>query len=414
MSFLVRRTGRAWAGWRDLDAVHARPDENPIQPPWRRTNTGRNVWLENNILSIADGLSTPMQLGGVSYEQQPFTSNWGCEMDLNIDGAILIQQQFFAACISPTWTSVAFTDLANRPMVAIHRNVGQVGNTLKVMVYHDLNTIETLAETGELSGLMNRTWCRFTVLVDRDRLVRAYINGVFLIQQWLPSGYASGPGKRAMNFLNQCTAWSMQRNFVLFDQVSDFQSVAPWSEVYADNFNRVNGPPGNGWTQLGTDAAIVNNTWSTTGTTAGSRGLIRDTGVTNGVQRIEGTIGGDLPPSSQADSSLILRTNATGSEGLAANIFSGHLYLAHFTGGLEAPTFSDFENTDEIAVPDGATLAFAVTGQAAWIELNGAIVLMADVNHTVTTTNSWAGLRVERASSSNSASWNDVRILTRS
>ncbi|MFE2994289.1 hypothetical protein ACFXG4_05065 [Nocardia sp. NPDC059246] len=413
MSFLLRRTNRAWAGWRDLDALHSRPNENPIQPPWKRTNTGRTVWLEGNVLKIQDAFETIMQLGGVSYEMQPFTQNWGCEFDLNCDGAVLVQQQFWAACISPTWTSVAFTDLANRPMIAIHRNVGQLGNTLKVMVYHDLNTIETLAETGELSGLMNRTWCRMTILVDRDRLVRAYINGTPLLQQWLPTAYASGPGKRAMNFLNQCTAWSEMKNFVLFDQQSDFQSVAPWSSVYYDDFNRPDGAPGNGWTQQGSNASIVGNSWSVTGGSDSSNGLLRDTGVTSGIQRVEAIVGGNLGPSGGADASLILRATPDGSEGLSANFFSGTIYLSRFTGGLATPTFTDYMSTSEVTVPNGAKAAFACTNQAAWIEVNGQIVLMADVNNKVTTSNSWGGLRVSRRSGSNSHSWNDVRLLTR-
>ncbi|MGW3545908.1 hypothetical protein ACWDNI_35950 [Nocardia niigatensis] len=412
MSFLLRRTGRAWAGWRDLDTLHSRPDENPIQPPWRSTNSNRAVWLEGNVLKIADGLSTPMQLGGVSYWRMPFTQNWGAEFDLNLDGNV-IMEQFFAMCISPSWTSVAFTDLKELPMISIYRGVFSATASVRILVYHDLNFHDTLASTQEYSGLMNRSWYRVTILVDRDRLIRVYIGGVFVFQFWLSTALKSGPGRRALNFLNQTTSVSEMKNYVLFDQPSDFQSVAPWSTVHYDDFNRPDGAPGNGWTQQGANAGIVGNSWSVTGTSDTSVGLLRDTGVTNGVQRVEGVIGGNLPPSGGADASLILRAKPDGSEGLAANFFSGHIYLSRFTGGLNNPTFTDYMDTGEITVPNGTKAAFAATDQAAWIELNGGIVLMADVNHKVTTANSWGGARVSRRSGNNSASWNDLRLMTR-
>ncbi|MET8430176.1 hypothetical protein [Nocardia sp. NPDC004860] len=412
MSFLLRRTARAWAGWRDLDALHSRPDENPVQPPWRQTNNSRTVWLENNVLKINDGLSTPMQLGGVSYWQMPFTQNWGCEMDLNIDGNI-IQEQFWAACISPSWTSVAFTDLKELPMIAIYRGVFSSTASIRILVYHDLNFHDTLASTQEYSGLMNRSTYRLTILVDRDRLVRVYVSGTFVFQYWLSTALKAGPGRRALNFLNQTSAWSEQSNFVLFDQQSDFQSVAPWSSVFYDDFNRANGAVSNGWTQQGTNAGIVGNSWSVTGTADTNVGLIRDTGMTSGIQRVEGVIGGNLPPSSGADASLILRAKSDGSEGLSANFYAGHIYLSRFTGGLTNPTYTDYMDTAEVTVPNGATVAFSCTNQAAWIEVNGQIVLMADVNNKVTTSNSWGGLRVSQKSGNNSASWNDVRLLTR-
>ena len=410
MSWLLRRHWPlAWAGWRDLDAEHARPDENPIQKPWRRTNSNRTVWLENNILKIADAFETIMQLGGVSYEMQAFTPNWGADYDLNIDGDI-IQEQFFGAAITPSWSSVAFTDTANRPIVAVYRPSLSAISRLRIMVYHDLNFIETLAETGTIAGLMNRVWYHVRILVDRDRLVRMYINGTLSMQHWLPAQYSAGPGVRALNFLNQTTAWSEQKNFRLFDHDTIFKTVTQWQNtVKYDDFNRPNGAVANGWTQVGTNAAIVNNTWSTTGTTDGSRALLVDTGA--GAQRVEATIGGNIAPNATAGSSLILRCNADGSGGLMANVFSTAIFIARFTGSLTAPTMIDYTSTP-ISISSGDEIAFSIVGDGAWVEVNGVVVLLADANGLAPATATRAGARVSRRDFADSASWNDIRVLT--
>jgi hypothetical protein len=328
-----------------LDAAHSRPDENPIQKPWRRTNSNRSVWLQGNELRIADYSETILQLGGVSYERMAFTQNWGAEFDLNIDGNI-IQEQFWGAAISPSWASVAFTDIAERPIVTVYRPATSSVTQLRIIVYHAGNTIETLATTGTFTGLMNRAWYQFRLLVDRDRLVRVYINNVLRLQYWLPAQYAAGAGVRALNFLNQTSAQSYQRNFWLFDQRSQFQTLTAWTSFLSDAFGRPDGVPGNGWTQAGTAGQLVSGSYATTGTTDGSRAIVRDSGNTSGIQRIVGVIGGAIAPNTGADASLMLRINAAGTEGLAANIYSNKIYVARFTGSLTSPTMADYTSTD--------------------------------------------------------------------
>lgn len=411
MSFLLRRhLPWAWAGWRDLDAAHARANENPIQPPWRRTNNSRTVWLESNVLKIQDYSETPMALGGVSFEHQPFTPHWGAEFGLNIDGNI-IQEQFFGMSITSSWTSVAFTDIADEPMIAIHRGVFSATNAIQILVYHALNTIETLASTGDLSGLMNRSWYTFRLQVDMDRLIRVYINDVLRLQYWLPEAYTRGPGKRALNFLNQTSAWSEQKNYRLYDRPSDFEISIGWLvEVIYDSLDRANGAVANGWTVFDTAGQIVSNSYATTGTTAGTRAIIRNTGVSHGTQRVEAHIGGAIAPNNTAYGSLILRTNSTGTTGLAANVFAAGIYISRYTGAITAPTMIDYDVT-ETPIVDGDLIAFSANGDRCWVEVNGEVVLLADLNGGSTPTNSWAGLSVGRLSSTNSASWRDARIL---
>lgn len=411
MSWLLRRhMPLARAGWRDIDTNHARPNEDPIQKPWRRTNSNRRVWLEGNVLKIADYSDTVFQVGGVSYEQMCFTPNWGCEFDLNIDGNI-VQAQYWGACISPSWAKVNFGDLIGLPMITVFRDATSAVNTIRIMVYTSLSSIDTLVQTGTMTGLMNRSTYRFKFLVDRDRLVRVYTNNVLRLQFWLPSGYKSGPGRRAVNFVNQTSAWSEQKNFFLFDQSSIFPSGARWEAAYSDTFNRADGAAGSPWTQYGTSASIVSNSWSTTGTSDGSRLLVQNSGSSGGVQRVEAVIGGNIAPNSATEASLIARLNSTGTDGLACNVFSNAIYLARMSSGPTNPTMTDFTRTTEVTVAAGDTVALSVVGDAAWVELNGALVLAADINGTIPVTNSWRGLRVARRSFTNGASWNSVSLL---
>lgn len=416
MTWLMRRHWPlAWAGWRDLDAAHARPDENPIQRPWQRVNSGRTVWLESNVLKIQDYSETPFEMGGVSYEKQPFTQNWGTDFDLNIDGNVL-QQQFWGAALTPSWSNVHFTSIAEHPMVVVWRDALSAVNTIKVIVYHSVGSLETLATTGNYTGIMARAWYPFRILVDRDRLVRVYTGNYgssgLRLQYWLPAQYKSSLGNRSLSFLNQTSAWSEQKNFRVFDHDTIFKTVTQWTvQVKYDDFDRANGPVGNGWTQIGTNAGIVSNSWSTTGTTDGSRGLLVDTGATNGAQRVEAIIGGNVAPNTGCEASLVLRCNAAGTDAIVVNVYSTVIYIARLTGSMTESTMIDYTTTP-VAITSGTKIAFSIVGDGAWVEVNDVVVLLADVNGQSPITNSWAGLRVARRSSANSASWNDARVLT--
>ncbi|WP_282775858.1 hypothetical protein [Nocardia sp. CC201C] len=366
--------------------------------------------LLGNVLEITDYSETVMQLGGVSYEQMAFTPHWGFECDLNIDGNI-IQQQFFGMVISPSWAQVTFTDIAGLPMVAIHRAVTSAVNTIDIMVYHDLGTIDTLVKTGTYGGLMHRNWYQVRLLIDRDRLVRFYVNDNLLLQYWLPDQYKGGPKHRALNFINQTSAWSEMKNFHLFDQEPMFLTGTQWALDFGDDFNRPNGGVGPDWVQFGTNAGIVAQSWSTTGTTDGSRMLTRTAPTATGAQRVEAVIGGNIDTNNDTAASLFVRGNNTCTEALVANIFRNAIYLAHMTGGPTNPTMSDFTYTDEVTVTEGDTVALSIIGNGAWVELNGVVVLCADINGALPTTNQRYGLRVARASFANSASWDSVSLM---
>ncbi|MFE5290223.1 hypothetical protein ACFRAQ_35170 [Nocardia sp. NPDC056611] len=355
---------------------------------------------------IADGLETPFQVGGVSYEKMCLTPDWGIEFDLRIDGNV-IQTQIFAMALSSSWAKVGFSDLIEVPMVSIWRDAfgGQL-NSIRVIVYHSAAEIESLASTGTYGDLQNNSWYTVKLLIDEDHLVRVYINGEFRFQYWLPNQYAAGPNRRALSLLNQTTNPAYIKNFRLFDNRSNLQTKIGWTrEAFYDNFNRANGSVGNGWTQIGTDAGIVNNSYASTG--SGSAAAIRDTGVTHGAHRVEAVVGGNNAPSS-TNCTLVARVKSDGSEGLAGNVFNNAVVLSHFTGGLDNPTMIDY-NSAAVSIPSGTLVALCCNGEAAWIEIGGEIVVMADMNgHVPAAGQTYAGVRVKQGS----GSWNDVRIKT--
>ncbi|MBF6363225.1 hypothetical protein IU447_24215 [Nocardia farcinica] len=412
MSFLLRRNlPWAWAGWRDLDAEHARPDENPIKPPWKRTNMARSVWLQGNELRIADYSETVFQVGGVSYEQMCYTPEWGAEYDLNVDGNI-IQLQFWGAAISSSWSKVGFSDLLNVPIVVVYRDAVSAVNTVRIIVYRNASTIETLASTQAYSGLMQRSWWRMKIRISLDHLVRVYYNDILLLQHWLPNSLAAGPNRRALSFLNQTSATSYQKNFRLGDYPPEYQILRPsqWAEIFADDFNRPDGAVGNGWTQFGVNAEIRSGSWTTIGTTNGNRAILRNSGNVNGVQRVEGILGGFIDPTT-GYSSLIVRGNAEGTLGLIGTFADNDLRIARYTsilsgGTVEAVTY--VTTADYGILDNNLPVAFCANGQFAWLEIDGEVVLLCEI--TTGPTGSWMGARVQR-DGVNSASWNSIRLM---
>jgi len=416
VSFLIKRGGRAFSGWRDLDAEHLRPDEIPVQPPWRRTNLSRTVGLVAaggvNELRIADYSETVFQVGGVSYERMALTNNWGAEFDLNIDGNIL-QLQYFGMVISPSWAKVGFSSLNDLPMITVWREVASASNSIKLIVYRGISTYDTLASTIEYGGLMNRSWYRLRIMVSLDHLVRVYYYSTLLMQYWLPNSLAPGPNRRALSFLNQTSAYSQMRNFRQGDYAPDYNILRPsqWAEVFADDFNRPDGAVDNGWTQLGTGAEIRSGSWTNIGTTNARRAIIRDTGNTNGVQRVEAVLGGFVDPTT-VSASLVLRTNSTGDSGLLASFANGQITITRFTSSLGTGSLS---GTTYVSTPDRGTLAnnlgvaFCANGEFAWVEVNGVVVLMAQVSTAVV--GQYAGAVVLRAGGIDSGSWNSVRLM---
>ncbi|MCM6778017.1 hypothetical protein NDR87_31020 [Nocardia sp. CDC159] len=413
MSFLLRRNlPLAWAGWLD---DFKRPPENPVKRPWVHLGDGTTADINAlEELHIPSNYASN-NAGGESYEFQPFTPNSGFEMEFwwPVEG---LAAQGFGLYFTDTWARVGAT-FANAVGVRLwHRAEGLGGEEVYFVEY------PSIFESGTFLGVFQSPVPFFgntltlRVWFDDDRWMRAWLNGNFIGARTIEPTFRLGPGRRCIRTSNTalCDAWVRWVDH--YDRPSSIPSAQVWSSVFYDDFNRANGDPGNGWTQIGTNASIQNNSWSTTGTTDGSRGLIRDTGIASGKIRIEATVGGNTGINNTADSGLVLCSNSAGTQGLCANIFGNRVFLSRFSTALSSnpPTFTDFDAMQSgIAIGNGDLLAFSVYNGNAWLEVNGERVLYATGIHSVVpATNSYAGLRVERASSNNSNAWNDVRIYS--
>ncbi|WP_280201400.1 hypothetical protein [Nocardia cyriacigeorgica] len=409
MSFLIRRNlPWAWAGWFD---DFNRPPENPIKQPWNHFGDGAPA-----ILNSVGEMEIPSNYnsvagGGESYEFMPFTPNFGIEWEMYwpAGGATA---QYFNLFIIENWAKVG-VNYANLLCIRLRHRIDAVGgDDIAIWEFNSFMTpgreivVAQVPQKYEAGTTTVRVW------IDRDMLVRVWVNNTYLLQAVPTANHRTGPERRGINFMNAGHPSAWVRWTKIYDRPTDFHTALAWNNtVIDDNFNRADGAVGNGWTQLGADAGLVGGSWSHISGNDTSVGLIRDTGVTHGAQRIEAVIGGNVPPHADRDSSLILRTNATGSEGLAANFYSGGVFLARFTGSLQSPTFHDFVST-AATITAGDTLAFSCNGEGAWIERNGQIILLAHLNGTVSGTNRYVGLRVERDSFNDSASWNSAKVLT--
>ncbi len=421
MSFLLRRNvPRAKAFWRDLDGTYPRPAENPIQKPWGiwGSNAGAVRLNSSNNIELDAVPQVTGNLGGVSFEHSCFTDCWGFDFALkaNVGGTLAVP---FMAFPTSSWAKVS-PDMNNLVKIEWQYRSAIVGShQLRVLKYtNPLANGDPQFGTTFTQNMFDGNWHDHRVLIDGDELVRIYIDGVAYLQGFLDSTLKLSPGKRAVNFQNGTGANNIQMaNFKLYDQATPLGIYNnSWASIFSDNFNRANGAVANGWTQLGTNASIVSNSWATTGTTDGNRAIIRNSGITNGIQRIEATIGGSSAPNNTADAGLVLCCNSAGTQGLSLNVFGNALYISRFSSVLSGSsiTFNDLAQIPSgITISSGDVLAFCLKNGVAWAEINGQKVLTTtnNANAVVPASNSWMGARVHRASFNNSASWNDVNLM---
>lgn len=408
MFVLKRSPPWVWAGWTD---DFNRPVENPIRQPWGHFGDGSPAELNNlQEMRIPSNYSSTTG-GGESYEFQPFTPNFGMEWEMwwPVEGAVA---QYLNMCIMENWSKVG-PSFDNSVMVRFRHAPAVTADDVRIMEFDGL-----MSAGHELAGAHSPVpffgnTITVKVLVDADSLCRVYINGQIICQALITPGHRPRPGRRGMNFFNNALADCWVRWIKIYDRPSIIPNPDQWISQFYDDFNRANGPVFNGWTEMGVEGQLVSGSYSMTGGANGSCAIIRDTGVTTGRQRVEAIAGGANGVNSDRDSSLVLRCNAAGTEGLALNFFSGHAYLARFSTSLNggSVTFHDFVDTG-VTVNNGDLLAFSAIGDTAWGEINGNIVIIAgNVSAVVPETNSYAGLRVER-DGAYSHSWNDFRFLT--
>lgn len=409
--FLLRRSRPwVWAGWVDN---FARSPETPIRQPWARWGSGPLASI-NSIEEMELPPVSGTTLGGVSYEYQPFTPNYGMEYEVWWP-VIGLGESALSLFIMQNWARVGI-DWTNTLGVRLFHQPAGSGDTIRIQQWDDLDSFSDDVAVAGSPVAFNGNTITIKVWVDEDQFVRVWCNNTLVAAGNLEDDFKTSWQRRGMNFMNQSAVSAWFRWIAIYDRGSSFPAFNRWSSIFYDDFGRADGAVGNGWTQIGSNAALRSGTWATINTTDGSRGLLRDTGITSGKVRIEGTVGGFINPNATADSGLVLCSNSAGTQGLCANIFSNKLYIARYSSALSnnPPSFTDYsDKTTGVTVANGDKVAFCVYDGNAHVEINGVKRLFAtNIHSVVPATNSYAGLRVERDSSNNSLSWNDVHIYS--
>ena len=307
MSFLLRRN-RPWAqaDWRDLDSLHSRADENPIRQPWGRYNTSRTCRLVSNELTIADYTETPFATGGVSYEHKALTPYWAYEFDASLNTAAFNLAEFMCFMTAP-WSRVGtnYTDV----LVCKLRYEGLSSNNSNIrFTKYDPSSAETVFTQQALAegfSFFNGTYHTIRVEWDNDEVVRAYVDGTLRIAMAVPDVSKLDPEKRSVNFSNQTTTTSKQRNFRLYDR--NYNTISP--KTYTDDFTTLSVL----WHQQSAQPASAAGAYGVSGTTDGYRRHMY-LGRSNTDQfRVSGVLTG---PTSMGGQALTARSNLRATQGV--------------------------------------------------------------------------------------------------
>jgi hypothetical protein len=414
MSFLLRRNlPWAWGGWYDSFEEYG---VSPLQWPWVHLGDGTPADFNNlGELHIRQNPTTTNG-GGESYEFMPFTPNWGFEAEFfwPAGGA---SAQAFDFLFTNTWADIgaAFVNCAG---IRFYYRTSPLSQNIYIAEYPSIMGIGTLLSTFVPPSPVNNTTVTFRMWIDDDQWCRLWFNGTYMGSATIESGFKFGPGRRCLRIFNNSLSDAYIRWIYHYDRIGSFPADTAWTQIFYDNFNGRSGNQNgvNGWTQIGTNAGVASDSWATNGTTDGSRGLIRNTGITNGRMRITATVGGAAGINGTADSSLVLCSNSAGTQALCANIFNSKIYISDLSSSIggSSPTFTDqTSKTSGVTVNTGDVVGFTVYDGLCYIDINGSRTLYSGAaNATTPASNSYAGLRVERASFNDSNSWNDVTIYS--
>ncbi|MFC4373388.1 hypothetical protein ACFO5K_04690 [Nocardia halotolerans] len=344
---------------------------------------------------------------GPSYGWQPFTKNWGfeCEVWYPVEG---IDNQHFFVVFTDSWVKISSDKFQNAAAVGFKHEFGGADNIAFAQFasmfspFHNLQTWSSPVGAFNGKTLTLRVWC------ENDEWLRIWVNGHYVGSKMPTADYKFNDLRRCVRLVNRSYCHCYVRWVNHYDRPSTIPPLSVWSSVFYDDFNRADGAVGGGWTQLGTDAGIVSNRYTHTGTNVNSVGLIRNVGNLNGRARIQAVVRNP----STIDGSLMLFCNETGTQALVANIRNNSVYLGRMTSSVNGtPSFFDFQDIG-VTIADGDTLAFTVYDEISWLEINGTPAIYAgNVHDVVPRTNAYAGVRV-RYDGSNSLTFDDVRIYS--
>ena len=408
MSFLLRRNlPLAYAEWHEDFSGYA---VGPIVQPWVHLGDGSPADIDSlHRLHIPSNYLT-VDAGGESYEFEPFTPNWGVEMDL-LFPVTGIASQTFSMYLTDSWAKIggAFQDcvgirLVHAPVVG--------GDRVQVIEFKDPLSVNFSFTAWNSPVTFNGNALSLGVWVDDDQFVRVWLNGTYLGSVVVDAGYRFTDTRRCVRFLDAalCDVWVTRVDH--YDRPSSFPSLNSWTEqIFVDDFERSDGAVGGDWTQYGSDAQLSGGVWVHTGGTDDSCAIVRGTGIANNPVRITGTI---RSPNNTADCSLYLLANTSTPAALAANVYGNKVYLSVLSGSFTSPTWHDLSSrTSGISVADGDRIGLGVYGSVAFLEVNGERVAYAiDIGSAISLANSGAGARVSHRSFNASGGWDDIRIYS--
>lgn len=407
-----------------------RANENPPRQPWRPWGSSTDADITDNKLVIRDS-STLFGLGprgGWGSEHFPLTANWGLEWSMAFVDTTIESTEAFYLYLGKNWvyggdpTAVKYQvflawehytttnmddEIQHHYRVTLHLDDKDSAIDGPRKVWYDMDSKSNL--------FANHTW-RIKCVDDNTFILwmDGVVRWVYKIPAGLESGnFLRGPGLRAQA-MRAINLDAYLEDWYVYDYVAP---PPTWSaDVFYDNFNRGNGSPANGWTTVGSDVVINSNSLGLAGgfLSDGNRGAWRSGApLTTGNMRLSVTLGGAHGLSNTQDSSVVGRMNAAGTLGICLNIFGNKIYIAKFTGTLSSPTFTDL-GMDELTLNNGDVVSFIITGDEAWAEYAGEILLYVDgINAHSPETNRGYGARFKRGAFVNSVAFNDYRVQVR-
>ena len=413
MSFLLKRSNaKVYASWIDN---FSRDDLGPVSQPWVHIGDGASsiIGPPNRLKINGNFLST--NGGGPSWEFQPFTTHWGVEYYVYwpVEGEA---SHSFYVFFTDSWARINGQYINTVGIGARHAPLAggsawTVGEYLNFWTPGDVLVNKSTSAQGiEWSELKQY---KMRILIDYDQLIRVYVNGIFLGMTFASEGFMFGPERRSARFMNASLTDAEVAYIYAFDRERDVPRIdVGWqSAIFTDNFNRANGQVGNGWTVVGTNGAIVNNTYSYNSGSNGTCGILRNSGITTGRQMIRARY---VNGNGTATGGLVLRSNAGGTEGLMLQTRNNLVELRNFAGSLTSLS-TGLISDRAVSLSNGDWIRFMVEGSYAYAirEGDGKLLMAAYVGGAVLHSNPMVGLKLERVPFKNSNGWDEVSYHTR-
>ena len=172
----------------------------------------------------------------------------------------------------------------------------------------------------------------------------------------------------------------------------------------SDDFNRADSSTiGGPWVKYGTNSAISSNSYVTTGTTDGSRGIVTSSQINGDDGYVEAILGGATGLNNTADTSIMCRVNAGGTVGLSVNIYGNKVYLSKFSdaSGMTAgynSGMTDIASNTSVSFVSGDTVRLEFEGDNYVVRKNGtAVITTSDASVARGAGQRYGAIRVERA-----------------